>query len=52
MAMTKWLIIFLLVALALWLATAPKVRGGCPHAGTAACQCGRTNRVDDLMSRA
>jgi hypothetical protein len=57
MALAKWLIILVLVALALWLATAPKARGSCPLAGTGGCQCGQAVvpvdriRADELMSR-
>jgi hypothetical protein len=56
MALAKWLIIFLLVAVALWLVTAPKARGSCPLAGTGGCRCGQAVpvdriRADELMSR-
>jgi len=56
MALAKWLIILVLVALALWIMTGAKPRGGCPYAGTGACQCGKAVpadriRADELMSR-
>ena len=56
MALAKWLIILVLVALALWLVTGVKARGSCPHAGTGACQCGKAApvdriRADELLSR-
>lgn len=51
MALAKWLIILVLVALALWMATDVKARGSCPFAGTGACQCGQAARADELMSR-
>lgn len=51
MALAKWLIILVLVALALWVATGEKARGNCPLAGTGACRCGQATRADELMSR-